>query len=121
MKNESLNLKLWSGCQFQKLVLVNFFNESCDSMNKTRYVEVLGKVSLPFMDTICEGRYICYFRPDLAPCHYAQEVLNWLESKGVSYVHKTKNHPNCLQIRPIENFWAILKQKVYEDNFMAYD
>ena len=32
---------------------------------------------------------------------------------------KEENSPNCPQLRPIENFWAIWKQKVYEGGYEA--
>ncbi len=32
---------------------------------------------------------------------------------------ETANPPKCPQVRPIENFWAILKMKVYENDRKA--
>ena len=32
----------------------------------------------------------------------------------IPYVPKENNQPKCPQLRPIENFWAILKRKVYK-------
>ena len=32
---------------------------------------------------------------------------------------KSENPPNAPQIRPIENYWGILKMKVYEGNWSA--
>ena len=40
---------------------------------------------------------------------------------GIAYVEKDENPPNSPQIRPIENYWGILKMKVYEGNWSAKD
>ena len=37
----------------------------------------------------------------------------------IEYVAKEDNPPNVPQARPIENFWACLCQKVYEDGWQA--
>ena len=38
-----------------------------------------------------------------------------------AYVKKEENPPNAPQIRPIENYWGILKMKVYDGNWSAKD
>ena len=38
---------------------------------------------------------------------------------GIAFVEKIDNPPNAPQIRPIENYWGILKMKVYERNWTA--
>ena len=57
------------------------------------------------------------FWPDLATYHYTKENLAFLEENGIAYVKIEENPPNAPQIRPIENYWWILKMKVYEGNF----
>ena len=52
------------------------------------------------------------FWPDLASCHYARSTTEWMETKGIKYVEKDMNPPNCPEIRPIERFWAIMKAKL---------
>ena len=58
------------------------------------------------------------------------KVLIWLATskKGISepffvdnYNQKVDNPPAILECRPIKDFWAILKDKVYEDNWQAKD
>ena len=45
--------------------------------------------------------------------------MKFLHDNGIAYVEKTENPPNAPQIRPIENYWGILKIKVYEGNWSA--
>ena len=52
----------------------------------------------------------------LSNCHYAGETLKILTENNIFFVFKDKNPPSCPQIIPIENFFWILKQKVYEGN-----
>ena len=59
------------------------------------------------------------FWPDLASSHYAKTVLNYLRAKNVNFVKKDQNPPNVPECRPIENFWGILKGKVYKNNWQA--
>ena len=42
-----------------------------------------------------------------------------MEQNGIAYVKKEENPPSAPQIRPIENYWGILKMKVYEGNWSA--
>ena len=59
------------------------------------------------------------FWPDLASSHYAKTVLDYLRAKNVNFVKKDQNPPNVPECRPIENFWGILKGKVYKNNWQA--
>ena len=68
---------------------------------------------------IDESRDQIIFWPDLATCHYAGLTLESLAENGVNHVPKDHNPPCCPQIRPIENFFGILKQKVYDGNWSA--
>ena len=43
--------------------------------------------------------------------------MEFLKNQGIAYVEKSENPPNAPQIRPIENYWAMLKMKVYEGNW----
>ena len=45
--------------------------------------------------------------------------LAFLQENGIAYVKKEENPPSAPQIRPIENYWGILKMKVYERNWTA--
>ena len=43
----------------------------------------------------------------------------WMKEQGLYFISKEDNPPACPQIRPIEQFWSILKQKVYANNWSA--
>ena len=45
--------------------------------------------------------------------------MDFLHNNGIAFVEKFENPPNAPQIRPIENYWGILKMKVYEGNWTA--
>ena len=42
-----------------------------------------------------------------------------MQENGIAYVKKEENPPSAPQIGPIENYWGILKMKVYERNWTA--
>ena len=55
----------------------------------------------------------------MASSHYARSVTNYLDEKNIRYVSKFDN-PACIpELRPIEDFWSILKGYVYENNLEA--
>lgn len=49
------------------------------------------------------------FWPDLASCHYATAVLKWYEANGIVVVPKVCNPPNSPELRPVEEYWSIMK------------
>lgn len=59
------------------------------------------------------------FWPDLASSHYARKTLDWLIEQNIPFVPKKDNPPNIPQARPIEDFWSVLKRKVYERGWEA--
>ena len=54
--------------------------------------------------------------PDLARAHYSKEVLTYFDEASLP---KTMNPPNITQGRPIEDFWDVLVQLIYEHNLEA--
>ena len=56
---------------------------------------------------------------DLTSSHYAKKTLNWLTEQNIPYVPKKDIPPNVPQARPIEDFWSVLKRKVYEKSWEA--
>ena len=57
--------------------------------------------------------------PDLASAHYSNVVKELLNERNVPFVPRQDNPPNVPQARPIETVWALLEQKVYENNWEA--
>ena len=70
--------------------------------------ECLKKRLLPFIRSHTSNPS---FRPDLA-CHYSGTTLNWIRQHKIDFVEKHCSPPNCLELRPIERYWAIVKGKV---------
>lgn len=64
-----------------------------------------------------DGNYI--FWPDLASSHYAKKTIEWLDQHSIKFVPKVANPPNVPKARPIEDFWSILADKVYEGGWEA--
>lgn len=51
------------------------------------------------------------FWPDLATSHYANIVTKDLSVRKIEFIPKENNPPNVPQCRPIENYWALVKQE----------
>lgn len=64
-----------------------------------------------------DGNY--QFWPDLASSHYAESVMDYMIENGVNFVEKYDNPANLPEVRPIEDFWAILKGQVYKNGWEA--
>ena len=54
------------------------------------------------------------FWPDAATAHYEKITKSVYEHSKIPYVIRDHNPPNVPQLRPIEHFWAHLKNKVYD-------
>jgi hypothetical protein len=59
------------------------------------------------------------FWPDKASSHYAKVVTQHLDQENVNYVAKEDNPANLPEARSIEDFWAILKGRVYAKAWKA--
>ena len=68
------------------------------------------------MSVLKNRDFMMVFWPDLAPIHYTLANQEFLQSQGISFIPKAKNPPNCPMIRPIEQYWANLKAKVYAND-----
>ena len=42
-----------------------------------------------------------------------------MKEQGLYFISKENNPPACPQIRPIEQFWSMLKTEVYANNWSA--
>ena len=56
------------------------------------------------------------FWPNLPCAHYSKEVLTYFDEASLP---KTMNPSNIPQGRPIEDFWDVLVQLIYEHNLEA--
>ena len=89
------------------------------AINSEIYLQNCIKKQLsPFIkEYYSDNKYV--FWPDLATSHYANIVQNYLKSENNNFVAKRDNPANVPKARPIEDFWACLKQKVYKGNWCA--
>ncbi len=96
-----------------------FFVPSGLAVNKKIYEEeCIEKRLVPFINTHhADGNYL--FWPDLASSHYATTVTDYFKAHNIKFVQKADNPPAVPEVRPIEDFWSILKGKVYEKNWQA--
>lgn len=95
-----------------------FLPVSHRALTADTYKAILSKHLLPFIRRLYpDGDYV--FWPDLASCHYATSVREFLAEENIPFVEKTDNPPNCPQLRPIENFWAMWKSRVYANGWEA--
>ena len=56
------------------------------------------------------------FWPNLPCAHYSKEVLTYFNEASLP---KTMNPPNITQGHPIEDFWDVSVQLIYEHNLEA--
>ena len=74
---------------------------------------------IPFIKKYHTNDDAMIFWSDLARAHYSKEVLTYFDEASVPIVPKTINPPNIPQGRPIEDFWGVLVQLIYEQNLEA--
>ena len=94
------------------------FQKSGLAVNQTIYLKFIKRGVIPFINKHhSDGNY--KFWPDLASSHYANSVVNYMNAQNVKFVQKQENPANVPEVRPIEDFWSILKGKVYENGWRA--
>lgn len=80
------------------------------TINSKIYIEkCLQSGLLPF---IAQHQGSVAFWPDLATSHYSKATMEWYEANNVTVVPKDANPPNCPELRPIERYWALMKQSL---------
>jgi transposase len=96
-----------------------FIVPSGQAVNQHIYKEeCLKRRLIPFIQKYHqEDEFI--FWPDLASSHYAETVCDFMIESKINFVEKYENPANLPECRPIEQFWAILKEKVYKRNWKA--
>ena len=81
-------------------------------------MDIIKRGLVPFIEKHnSDGKY--KFWPDLASSHYAKIVVDYFRAKRISFVQKIENPANVPEARPIEDFWSILKDNVYENGWMS--
>lgn len=101
---------IWQGlctCGLKTAAYVTNANMTSNLYQK----ECLEKIVLPFID---EHKGPLKFWPDLASCHYSNSTLNFYKENKMDVIPKNHNPPNTPELRPIERYWAIIKQKLFK-------
>lgn len=89
------------------------------TMTSVLYIkECLEKRLLPF---IRSHNHPVLFWPDLASCHYSKATLEWYKKNKVDFVPKEMNPPNCPELRPIEQYWTIVKRSMKKSGGVTTD
>lgn len=124
------NVKFKTKQKFEKKLLVwiaisprgishPFIAPSSLAINQQIYLnDCIKKRLIPFIDKYHSNKNYVFW-PDLASSHYANSVISHLREKKVVFVEKADNPPCVPELRPIENFWSILKGLVYEKGWEA--
>ena len=89
------------------------------SINRNSYLAILKKNLPEFIQKNHSSSQNVVFWPDLATSHYVPAVREWLNASNIEFVAKNNNPPNAPQLCPIEHFWSLLKQRVYENDWKA--
>ena len=94
------------------------FVEGGYAINRNNYIEILRRTVIPFIRANHRnGDYWLWM--DLASAHYANDTLNFLREEGIRFVPRDANPPSVASLRPVEDFWAALKHKVYKGGWEA--
>ena len=86
------------------------------AVNLEAYKNCLQTYLIPFIKKY-HSTDLHVFWPDLGSTDYANSVLDYLKSQKIEFVPKDTNPAS--KLRPIEDFWDILKQIVYEKGWRA--
>lgn len=107
-------------CISEKGISDPIFRQSGMAVNRNVYIDFIKKGVMPLIKKHhSDEKY--KFWPDLASSHYATEVVNFYRDKKIKFVEKHENPANVPEVRAIEDFWSILKAKVYEKGWVALD
>ena len=88
------------------------------AISKDVYISKCLSKLIAFIDKYHKDEKIVFW-PDLASSHYAKDTIEWLTAKNIPFVPKESNPPNIPKARPIEDFWSILANSVYDKGWEA--
>jgi hypothetical protein len=96
-----------------------YFKPSGLAINQETYEkECLVKILIPFIKKYhFKDNYI--FWPDKAPAHYSKKSIEFFNNNNIPFIPKDHNPTNLPQCHPIEDFFGILSQKVYQKGWKA--
>ncbi len=117
VENYEQKLLVWI-CISERGISAPIFRKSGLAVNQSAYLEIIKRGLVPFINKHhSDGEY--KFWPDLASSHYAKVVVEYFRARKIKFVEKFENPANVPEARPIEDFWSILKGKVYENGWIA--
>jgi hypothetical protein len=100
-------------CVSEKDISAPIFRQSGIAVNEIVYKRLIKDGVLPFINQHhSDSNY--KFWSDLASSHYAAKVVEYYRAQKIKFVEKCENPANVPEVRAIEDFWLILKGKVYE-------
>lgn len=129
INNTPPSVKYSTKKKFEKKVLVwiaigpngwsePLFKESGFAVNAGVYLqECIKRRLIPYIRAKYDQNYV--FWPDLASAHYANVVVAHLKQQGINFVSKGDNPASVPEARSIEDFWGILKGRVYANAWRA--
>ena len=102
-----------------KRISKHFIQKSGLAVSQNTYVKsFLNKILFPFLKKYHnDGNYV--FWSDKSTSHYSKKAIQFLEHENVHFVPKNKTSINLTQCRPIEDFFGILSNLVYENRWAA--
>lgn len=94
---------VWAAFSRSKQSEIVFLEEN---VNSELYVDILEHNLLPMMGPAD------IFQQDNASCHKSRTTMAWFQEKEVAVMDWPAISPD---LNPIENLWAYMQQKVYEE------
>lgn len=80
------------------------------TMDSETYLKVLKKYLISWINSNFKPEGVIFW-PDLATCHYATIVQEYLRDQKIHFVPKSENAPNLPQARPIGKYWVLVKRE----------
>ena len=90
------------------------------TVNRNVYLDTIKCGLVPFIRKYHSNNNYKFW-PDLASSHYAKKNVDYYREQKIKFVEKSENPANIPEVRPIEDFWSILKGEVYMNGWKAKD